>query len=227
MFKPTYLYIKTHNVTGLKYFGKTTQNPFKYKGSGKYWINHIKNYGNDVITEIYGFYIIKELCLNDAIKFSIENDIVNSSLWANLKLEELDGGDTSKTENYIKSLPNVVAKKKLFKWWNNGKEQVFCETPPENYIRGRLYFNNVGSKIGADIQRNKKWINNGIEEMMYNKNLILPEGFVYGRLPSSKQNLPNLKAQGTFWWNNGQISKMSKACPGPDFIRGRLPKITT
>jgi hypothetical protein len=23
-FKPTYLYIKTHNITGLKYFGKTT-----------------------------------------------------------------------------------------------------------------------------------------------------------------------------------------------------------
>ena len=24
MFKPTYLYVKTHNKTGLKYFGKTT-----------------------------------------------------------------------------------------------------------------------------------------------------------------------------------------------------------
>jgi hypothetical protein len=31
-FKPTWLYIKQHTVTGLKYFGKTTRNPEKYKG---------------------------------------------------------------------------------------------------------------------------------------------------------------------------------------------------
>ena len=29
---PTYLYIKEHSITGLKYFGKTTaKNPLKYK----------------------------------------------------------------------------------------------------------------------------------------------------------------------------------------------------
>jgi len=31
-----YLYKKTHNVTGLQYLGKTTRNPFTYKGSGVY-----------------------------------------------------------------------------------------------------------------------------------------------------------------------------------------------
>jgi hypothetical protein len=31
-----YLYKKTHNITGLKYLGKTAQsNPYKYPGSGK------------------------------------------------------------------------------------------------------------------------------------------------------------------------------------------------
>jgi hypothetical protein len=43
LFKPTTLYVKTHNITGLKYFGKTTNDPFKYKGSGKYWLDHLKN----------------------------------------------------------------------------------------------------------------------------------------------------------------------------------------
>ena len=38
-----YLYVKTHNKSGLKYLGKTIQNPFKYKGSGTYWLRHIKN----------------------------------------------------------------------------------------------------------------------------------------------------------------------------------------
>jgi hypothetical protein len=42
MFKPTFLYIKTHSVTGLKYFGKTTKDPFRYKGSGVYWVRHLK-----------------------------------------------------------------------------------------------------------------------------------------------------------------------------------------
>ena len=38
-----YLYLKQHNITGLKYFGKTEQNPYKYKGSGIYWLRHLKN----------------------------------------------------------------------------------------------------------------------------------------------------------------------------------------
>lgn len=37
-----HLYIKTHNTTGLKYFGKTTKDPYKYLGSGKHWRAHLK-----------------------------------------------------------------------------------------------------------------------------------------------------------------------------------------
>jgi hypothetical protein len=47
------LYLKTHNITGLKYLGYTKNpNPIKYRGSGLYWKYHIKKYGNDVFTEI-------------------------------------------------------------------------------------------------------------------------------------------------------------------------------
>lgn len=45
-----FLYEKIHNKTGLKYFGKTTQNPYTYQGSGKRWKNHIKKHGYDVTT---------------------------------------------------------------------------------------------------------------------------------------------------------------------------------
>lgn len=93
MFKPTYLYIKTHNITGLKYFGKTTaKDPYKYEGSGIYWNRHLKVHGKDISTEIIGYYTDKEECLRVAIKFSIENNIVESDDWANLKEERLDGG---------------------------------------------------------------------------------------------------------------------------------------
>ena len=38
----TKLYIKTHNKTGLRYFGKTVQEDVHgYKGSGKYWTSHM------------------------------------------------------------------------------------------------------------------------------------------------------------------------------------------
>ena len=42
---PTYLYVKQHSITGMKYFGKTTRNPIKYIGSGKYWKRHISKHG--------------------------------------------------------------------------------------------------------------------------------------------------------------------------------------
>lgn len=82
------LYIKTHNVTGLRYFGKTTNsNPHKYRGSGKYWKRHIKKYGYDVTTTIVGTYLTEKECNIAAIAFSVENNIVESQEWANLQNE--------------------------------------------------------------------------------------------------------------------------------------------
>jgi hypothetical protein len=102
-FKPTYLYIKTHNITGLKYFGKTvSKDPYSYKGSRTRWNNHLKKHGYDISTEILGFYTDKEECYKAAIEFSIANDIVKSNDWANLKIEKLDGGWDHITLEHIK-----------------------------------------------------------------------------------------------------------------------------
>jgi hypothetical protein len=94
-FQPTFLYVKTHNKTGLKYFGKTKHDPHKYKGSGLYWLRHIKEHGYDVSTEIIGFYTDKQECKGAATLFSTVNQIVESDNWANLIDENgLDGGAT-------------------------------------------------------------------------------------------------------------------------------------
>jgi hypothetical protein len=105
-FLPTYLYIKTHNITGLKYFGKTIGDPHKYRGSGTHWLAHIKKYGYNVTTEILGYYTDKDSCMEAALKFSVDNDIIkavnenNKKLWANQIIENgLDGGNTNRT-NY-------------------------------------------------------------------------------------------------------------------------------
>lgn len=99
-FPMIYLYIKTHNITGLKYLGKTVQDPYVYKGSGKRWLNHIKVHGHDVTTEIIGQYnTIEEFRFNSVI-ISEKYDIVNSKEWANLRIENGDGGDTSQFIDY-------------------------------------------------------------------------------------------------------------------------------
>jgi len=91
------LYVKTHNKTGLKYFGKTVKDINKYRGSGKYWLRHIKKHGYDVTTVLYAEFNINDCNITDvALDFSQENNIVKSKVWANLIFENgLDGGDTN------------------------------------------------------------------------------------------------------------------------------------
>ena len=87
-----YLYVKTHQVTGLKYLGQTKQDPFKYKGSGLYWRLHLKKHGEHLETEI-----IKECSDQLELRrwgeyYSDLWNIVESDDWANLKPEIGDGG---------------------------------------------------------------------------------------------------------------------------------------
>ena len=97
------LYIATHNITGLKYFGKTTRYfnsgdlQKSYHGSGTYWRNHLKKHGNDVSMEIFQICSLIENEIDFvtpiAIRFSKENDIVRSNSWANAKIEDgFEGG---------------------------------------------------------------------------------------------------------------------------------------
>ena len=89
------LYIKTHNITGLKYFGKTTKEDIeKYTGSGLYWTRHIKKHDYDVTTEIYAQF--EDECdelIVCALKFSKDNNIVESKEWANMKVENGKDGN--------------------------------------------------------------------------------------------------------------------------------------
>jgi len=92
-FNPTWLYIKQHNETGLKYFGKTIRDPMRYNGSGTHWKRHIDKHGDDVTTIWCQLFTDIDQLVEYATKFSIENNIIESKEWANIKLENgLDGG---------------------------------------------------------------------------------------------------------------------------------------
>ena len=124
-FKPTWLYIKQHNITGLKYFGKTvTKDPIKYKGSGKFWLRHIKKHGNNVTTIWTQLFTNKEQLKEFALKFSSDNKIVESAEWANLKPEDgLWGGGVPgiklrpRSDEHKKKLSESVKKHLAEKGW--------------------------------------------------------------------------------------------------------------
>jgi hypothetical protein len=86
-----YLYVKTHNKTGLKYLGKTTKDPHTYLGSGVDWKFHLKEHGKDHTTEI-----IRECQTNQELNqwgrhYSDLWNVAASSEWAN-RIPETGGG---------------------------------------------------------------------------------------------------------------------------------------
>lgn len=88
--EPVHLYVKTHRLTGLKYFGRTVEDPYSYLGSGAYWIRHIARYGNDVNTRVIGTFTDEAQLRAAAKTFSAEHDIAASTDWANLLPEDGD-----------------------------------------------------------------------------------------------------------------------------------------
>ena len=93
-----HLYIKTHNITGLKYFGKTTKDPLRYFGSGKRWLAHLRDHGKNVSTEILGSFEDLDEASVVALRFSEEHQIVKSPMWANMIVENAADGQPAGTK---------------------------------------------------------------------------------------------------------------------------------
>jgi hypothetical protein len=97
--KPTALLVMTHKKTGMQYFCKTTllNEMGWYKGSGKYWLRHLKKHGSDVDVGVLGVYFDRDRCLAAADSFSKSNNVGKSDKWANLINENgLDGAPPGK-----------------------------------------------------------------------------------------------------------------------------------
>jgi len=117
MFKRTSIYIKTHNITKLRYFGKTCQEDVaKYTGSGKYWKNHINKHGYNVETFVIRVFNENERaeCMKYCLEFSRMHNIVKSKGWANLIDENgIDGAIfgsklSEKTKEKMRGIQRIV-----------------------------------------------------------------------------------------------------------------------
>lgn len=105
-FVPSRLYIK--RINDLWYFGKSSKTDINsYPGSGKIWRDKMKKYGKDaIVTEwVSDWYYDESEIRMVALAFSLENDIISSPKWANLKLENgIDGGPFPHTDQSRKKI---------------------------------------------------------------------------------------------------------------------------
>jgi len=93
-----YLYVKTHKITGLKYLGYTGRlDPYKYTGSGKHWLRHLRvhgrEHGTEIIHECQSKIEIKErgLYYSELWNVVTARNEHGKKIWANLKPESGDG----------------------------------------------------------------------------------------------------------------------------------------
>jgi len=214
MFNPTYLYVKIHNKTGLKYFGKTVQDPFKYKGSGMRWMNHIKKHGYDVTTEIVGYYTNEQECFLAAQKFSDENKIVESKEWANIVTENLSGGAepgklgnialqkrlqedenfrNSLLETHRKNAYRLIQEGKL-KPWKDNYDWTGKKHKEESKIKiGQA--NSVYQKGEGNSCYGLMWITDGFNSTRIKKTDEVPVGWRKGRVNGMKKGVKTVSLQ--------------------------------
>ena len=113
-----YLYVKTHNITGLKYLGQTSkQDPYNYRGSGKDWITHLVEHGSDISTEILAECKTKHE-LNSVGRFystyykvTTAMDDFGNRIWAN-RIPETGGGSIPTEQTREKLRDSQLGRKK-------------------------------------------------------------------------------------------------------------------
>ena len=155
---PTVLYIKQHPVTGMKYFGKTTKDPYKYHGSGKYWSRILKKYGKDhIITLWVSDPYTDSIAISEyALIFSRDNNIVESKDWANQRPENgLDGGGN-------KGIPHTNATKKKVSEANTGKTPWNKGIPCSDKTKQKISDSKIGKPQSPESNQKRSESTKGV-----------------------------------------------------------------
>jgi hypothetical protein len=134
-----YLYKKVHRKTNLHYLGFTRKDPFKYKGSGIYWLSHLKRHGNDVDTVVlFETEDYQSLC-NQGKYYSEIWSVVQSPLYANLKPEYGEGGgvpgmnkNRKRPDEHKEAMKRgwQRIKEEGYAPWNKGKKGIYRSGKP-------------------------------------------------------------------------------------------------
>lgn len=161
----TYLYVKIHNTTGLKYLGKTTSiDPHKYPGSGKYWKCHLDKHGYNYTTEI-----LKECKNASEVKiwgqyYSELWNVTKSNEWANLKPENGDGGFTG-SRWYNNGLTSLLSYNHPGVGWNLGRIQQATNT-------GKKYYHNNKEQVLTTTHPGDGWLDGMLPLIVKNRKTV-------------------------------------------------------
>lgn len=172
-FKPTFLYIKKHNITGKLYFGQTrkTGKQFEsYTGSGSYWVNHINKHGKEHIKTLwFCLYYDIETLVEAAISLSKIMNIVESENWANQILETGVGAYVNgrKHTEYTKKLLSE-ARKNTTVYIDNTGEKHSMNINDDKVLSGEFVGHTKGYITGIDTTTGKT--SSIIAEDFYNEN---------------------------------------------------------
>lgn len=216
----------------------TRKDPFKYKGSGKYWLRHLRKHGNDVNTEILGVFNSISDLKKVSLDISLKENIVYSKEWANLQPESGDGiapGWVSiKTEAGIKRIKKEDYDPTIHKHINRGRKHsldvnkkkgrsIKKTEHTKNKIKFKLlnfYKDNNGSAYG------KNWYHDPINKKESFQEEC-PDGWVKGRLSESEltKQRKSIAHTGTKWYHDPINNKEAclKQCPD-GWVKGRLRK---
>lgn len=148
-----YLYLKTHNQTGLKYLGYTKNDPAKYQGSGLYWSRHLKLYGNDVTTEI----LFQSESIDDISRegkfYSDKWNVVNSEEFANLCEEDGNRLYGKANINFRGHPQTLETREKISKNHSRNMTGRFGENHPSY---GHSVPEHVFENVNAMIEKNRR-----------------------------------------------------------------------
>jgi hypothetical protein len=156
---PTVLYILQHSITKLKYFGKTTQDIRKYKGSGKRWQHHLRVHGTKhvVIRYVSNPYTDSIAISERATAFSIRHNIGKNKKYANLIPENgLDGGSNKGIPRSTESIKKGVESRRGYVPSDDHKQKTSTSLTGVSHSAARCKKNSdvrIGIKRGDPTER--------------------------------------------------------------------------
>jgi len=210
-----YLYLKTHERTGLRYFGMTKQDPHKYMGSGKRWRNHLSKHGNNVTTEIIFESEDKGEIVDAGIFYSKLWDIVDDDKFANLKIEEGDGGFDHINDGSKKHRERCRRASKLVKNRKHGRPFT-SETASKTFL-GKKHTEETKKKISDANKLNQigsknsnygsKWCVKETAENCEERKSFRPDQIPEGWITCEEykdRRKAKTKTYGYSWYNDGK-----------------------
>jgi hypothetical protein len=196
-----YLYLKTHNVTGYRYLGKTVRDPFKYRGSGILWQRHITKHGNDVSTLVLLATEDKRELAETGLFFSKLYNVVIDPSFANLTEESGQGGFTKYTKARNEKISKALRGRSA-PWIKKGKNA------------GKVAA--INTTTGARVS---------ITQEEFEQGPFVGVGTLNRGQPRPTTRGENNHASGKRWYTDGvQNARFIPGTESSDFVLGRVRK---